>query len=99
MFAPPVILLMRDAVFWRANKAAFDIKQCFENGFGIVHVNPGADAHQKRQIFNTVFPVFIQNSLGKQIHGGRTEGCQTENPQSDVTLTSLEVLQFSLRDL
>lgn len=78
MFASPPILFMLDAVFWRANKTAFDIEQRFENGLGIVHGNSGSDAHQKRQIFNMVFPVFVENSLRKQVHGRRAEGCQTQ---------------------
>ena len=89
MFAPPPILPVLDAVFWRANETAFDIKQRFDNGLGVVHGDSGSNAHQKRQIFNAAFPVFVENSLRKQIHGGRAEGCQTQQGKDHYRISQM----------
>ena len=63
MLAFPVVFSLLDAVLGRANKTAFYIKKCFQNGFGVVDRNTGSQAHQKREDFDAVFPIVIKNSL------------------------------------
>ena len=63
MFASPAVFSLLDAVFGRANKTAFNIEKCFQNGFGVVDRNTGSKAHQKRQEFDAAFPIVIKNFL------------------------------------